>query len=125
MFSFDASQLDDTFLRPCACVDESKNISKSFCYVEGTDLDTTRSDTKEELSENVWFENKPPKLFIKGLNPLITARQIHVSRVVMNGARGNLEAAGGEAQKSGKAAVNMKKKRSAVKFLSTTEIVID
>ncbi|XP_018579117.1 uncharacterized protein LOC108917140 [Anoplophora glabripennis] len=124
MFSFDVSNIEDTYLRPCVCAEENKNLSKSFCYVEGTELDISRSDNKEELGENVWFQAKPPKLFNKELTPLITARQIQISRIIMSGTRGSSTLPDEDRPKE-KVIVNMKKKKSAVKFLSTTEVCLD
>lgn len=119
MLSFNVGQFGDAKLKPCICEDDPKNLEKSFCYVEGTKVDTSRSDTKQELGENVWYEAKPPKLFTKNATPLVSARQIQILRVVLGGKRGG--AALLEKPKE-KVVINMKKKRSAVKFLSTTKI---
>ncbi|KAJ8942762.1 hypothetical protein NQ314_009973 [Rhamnusium bicolor] len=125
MFSFDASHMEDTFLRPCVCSEEDRDEPKSYCYVEGTNLDKSRSDTIDELSENIWFETKPPRLFSKDITPLITARQIHISRIIMSGAGAKALESPDEEPINKKVVVNMTKKKSAVKFLSNTEICLD
>lgn len=77
-------------------------------------MDKNLSENFEELSENVWYGLKPPNnLHI--IPPLISARQIHIVREKLN----NQDETVVERVPP---PVNRLKKKSAVKFLSTTRI---
>ncbi|KAJ8941833.1 hypothetical protein NQ318_005116 [Aromia moschata] len=121
--SFNTTAYEDSYLRPCVCTEEEKvDTPKSFCYSEGTELDRSTADNVEELSENVWFESKPPRLFKTDCKPLITARQIHVTRIVMNGAPKMLGTEEDDRPMTPKVITKVIKKRSAKRFLSTSII---
>lgn len=76
------------------------------------------SDTQSELSENVWYEVKPPRLFSKDISPYVTARQIYISRIKLEGKRAEIKEEDGDQNKDSKVMVSMNKKKSAVRFLS-------
>nr|XP_023027561.1 uncharacterized protein LOC111515576 [Leptinotarsa decemlineata] len=120
--NFTDQDIEHTYLRPCYCTeDEDSYIEKSFCYVEGTKRDLNASDNKSELSENVWFEIKPPRLFTKDVAPLVAARKIYITRVMLNGKR-STPVNEDEEEKKEKINVSMKNKKSAVRFLSQVHL---
>ncbi|KAG5895706.1 hypothetical protein JTB14_021399 [Gonioctena quinquepunctata] len=118
--AFNIREVDfkDTFLRPCMCTTaENKLVERGYCYVEGTERDLNTSTNKEELTENVWYGIKPPQLFTKEISPLVAARKIYITRILLDGKR-SATVDGGEEEKKEKVNVSIKNKKSAVRFLS-------
>lgn len=98
-------------------------LEKSFCYSEGPEQDKLLGDSLFELTENTWFETKPPRLYTKEFFPLVTARQIYVTRVLLEGKRAIIEDAEDAASKhKEKVNISMNKKKSAVRFLSNVHL---
>ncbi|CAG9765179.1 unnamed protein product [Ceutorhynchus assimilis] len=104
--------------RGCHCEPEDED-DKSFVYVESTQCDKTLSEDSKALTETVWYHLKPPKLFSTNYSPAITARQVQIMRIQLQGKR---KLAGDDQVCTVKEKVNVSipKKKSAVTFLSAT-----
>ncbi|KAL1491983.1 hypothetical protein ABEB36_012493 [Hypothenemus hampei] len=109
----------DQSLKACHCGDLNVDEEKTFLYVEGTQMDKTLSEDDSSLTETVWYNVKPPKLFSIDYFPAVTARQVQIKRIQLQGKR---KLAGDEKLDLAKERVSISKKKSAVKFLSTTSI---
>lgn len=73
------------------------------------------------MTENTWYGIKPPRLFTKEFFPLITARQIYITRILMDGKR-TMAQGDEDSDKKEKVTVSITKKKSAVRFLSQVHI---
>lgn len=72
------------------------------------------------MTEDIWCDIKPPKLFTKEFYPQVTARQIYITRILLEGTRHTLEDTSdlASSKKQEKTSISMNKKKSAVRFLS-------
>ncbi|XP_066137981.1 uncharacterized protein [Euwallacea fornicatus] len=112
----------DELLCCCTCedgTDVTKDIQKCFLYVEGTERDKTLSENDRVLTETVWYHMKPSKLCITDCRPTVTARQVQIKRIQLQGKR---KLAGGEEEvrTKEKGKVGITKKKSSVRYLSDT-----
>lgn len=98
-------------------------IEKSFCYSEGPNEDRTFSNSQSEVVEDVWYGIKPPRLYTKEFFPLITARQIYVTRILLDGKRAVIDDGEDFSSKhKEKVNISMNKKKSAVRFLAQAHL---
>ncbi|XP_057664007.1 uncharacterized protein LOC130898611 [Diorhabda carinulata] len=119
-----------SFKRPCVCTEENLDYERNYVYVEGTQTDKNVSTNISELSENVWYEIRPPKLFAKQIVPVVTSRQTYIARILLDGKLTNLEEAEDDEVTAVKKEntiknVSMNIKKSAVRFLGKAGVDFD
>ncbi|XP_072377437.1 uncharacterized protein [Diabrotica undecimpunctata] len=116
-----------SFKRPCVCTTENVDLEKNFVYIEGTKTDKNISANLPELTENVWYEIRPPKLFSKQPIPLVTSRQTYITRVLLDGKLTHLTAdeEDGQEEKSTIKNVSINIKKSAARFLGRAGVDFD
>ncbi|XP_050312301.1 uncharacterized protein LOC126747609 [Anthonomus grandis grandis] len=112
---------EDNLLRECHCGDIVEDEEKTFVYVEGTQNDKTFSEDDSDLRDTVWYNMKPPKLFFADYSPAVTARQVQIKRIQLQGKR-KLAGEDETATKKEKINVSIQKKKVAVKYLSDTSL---
>ncbi|CAH2009081.1 unnamed protein product [Acanthoscelides obtectus] len=124
MISFSPDSIEDTYLRPCYCTSYDEygaggGAEKNYIYAEGTERDKGLADSSEEICENVWYESKPPRLFGKEVKPYVTARQVYITRIMLEGSRAtDIKDEEDEKEQIAKAVVGVNKKKNAVRVLS-------
>lgn len=75
------------------------------------------------MSENTWYGIKPPRLYTKEFFPLITARQVYVTRTLLDGKTAAAISDDSSKMKE-KVKISINKKKSAVRFLSKANIAL-
>nr|CAH7745672.1 unnamed protein product [Callosobruchus chinensis] len=126
MISFGPDAIEDTYLRPCYCTGDEEDAEKNYIYAEGTDRDKALADGKEEICENVWYETKPPRLFGREVKPYVTARQVYITRIMLEGSRAtDVKDEEDEKQQTVKAVVGVNKKKLAVRVLSQVNLELE
>lgn len=114
----------DEYLKGCHCGDVPEDDEKTFVYIEGTQLDKSLSEDNSVLSETVWHNLKPPQLFSSDYMPSVSARQVQIKRIQLQGKR-KLAGDDEDVQATEKVNVSIVKKKAAVKYLSNTSIISD
>lgn len=75
------------------------------------------------MVEDIWYDIKPVRLYKKEFSPLVTARQIYVTRILLEGKRAVIEDENDTSSKhKEKVNISMNKKKSAVRFLSQVRL---
>lgn len=112
----------DGLIKRCYCGDILDDEEKTFVYVEGTKQDRSAAEDDSVLSDAVWRDLRPPKLFSIDYFPAVSARQVQIQRIQLQGKR---KLAGEEegVQVQQKVNVSINKKKSAFQYLSNTSLV--
>ncbi|KAF7272233.1 hypothetical protein GWI33_014969 [Rhynchophorus ferrugineus] len=110
-------------LKTCHCADNEGDEEKSFAYAEPSQVDRCVAHDDSELAEGVWFNMKPPKLFTNGeMIPRVTARQIQIRRIQLQGKRKLVGDDEDDDVKNDKVNVSTLKKKTAMVFLSSASL---
>ncbi|KAH1022550.1 hypothetical protein HUJ04_011936 [Dendroctonus ponderosae] len=112
----------DGLIKGCYCGDILDDEEKTFVYVEGTKLDRSVAEDDSALSDAVWRDMRPPKLFAIDYFPVVTARQVQIQRIQLQGKR-KLAGEDEGVAAAEKVNVSISKKKCAFQYLSNTSLV--